>query len=213
MDNLDRYQSIRLTPSQTRGKERVRRILAASLSLFKERGVEETTTNEIAARAGIPIGSLYRYYPNKDAIIRVLTDLYIDDLSAIFADIAAHPLYMQYSWNELLFMLLDTWVHYSRMNGSFAFLYAERGNPRLRSLNAASWRRFTANFTAVLRKRCADITDREAMVCLQMAVAASELGINGGYEKELGENLHYEAVEAIAAYLQLICRRHKHDDM
>ncbi len=211
MYDPDKYRSTRLTPSQARGKERVRIILAAALEIFKDRGIEEATTNEIAARANIPIGSLYRYYSNKDAIIKVLTELYVDDLGAIFADIAGHPLLPYFSWSELLFMLVDSWVHYSHMSGRFAFLYAERANPRLRKLNKPAWAKFANSFCAVLKKRCPSLTDRQLAICMQFALAASELGINESYEEEVGQHLHYEAIEVIACYLNGICERHGHE--
>jgi len=211
MYNADKFKASRATPLQARGKERVRVILIAALGLFRERGIEESTTNDIAARAGIPIGSLYRYYPNKDAIIEVLTNLYVDDLGDIFADIASHPLLPYLSWSELLFMMIDSWVQYSRMNGSFAFLFAEKANPRLRALNDPAWQRLAKSFGAALIKRCPELTERQLAACLQLAVAASELGINDRYEKAVGSNLHYEATEAIAGYLRDICSHHSHN--
>jgi AcrR family transcriptional regulator len=210
MYDPDKYKSTRTPPSQLRGKERVRTILSASLSLFKEQGVESVTTNEIVEKANIPIGSLYRYYSNKDAIITVLTDLYVDDLSKIFNDITKHPLYPLLSWHELCYMLIDSWVQHSRMSGSFAFLYAERANPRLRALNKKASERFASSFNAALTKRCALLTDRQLTAILQLAIAASELGINEAYSKETGENLHHEAIQAIALYIQSICADHDH---
>jgi AcrR family transcriptional regulator len=212
MHNPDRYQSARHKPLQTRGKERVRVILAAALSVFKESGVEGATTNEIAARAGIPIGSLYRYYPDKASIIVVLTDLYVEDITAHFKETVSHPLSLHYSWNELLFVMIDSWVNYSRISGSFAFMYAIRANPYLRALTKPAWMRLRKGFGDALKKRCPDLTDREITVCLQMAIAASELGITTDYEDDVGADLHHEAIEAIAAYLRHICSFHSHSD-
>src|SRR5438876_1957637 len=162
MYDPDKYQAkaARIAPSQARGKERVRVILAAALDLFKQRGLEEVTTNDIAHAAGIPIGSLYRYYPNKDAIVVALTELYVDDISRVFADIGKHPLLVHLSWDEVLLLMIDSWVNYSRLNGPFAFLYAEKANPRLHTLNYKSWSKFVQAFGAVIRRRCPAVADR-----------------------------------------------------
>ena len=50
----------------------------AAAHVFDERGYGATTTNDIADEAGVAIGSLYQYFPNKDAILIELTRQHID---------------------------------------------------------------------------------------------------------------------------------------
>ncbi len=64
----------RKLPSQERAKKTVDTILEAAARIFTALGYSACTTNKIAERAGISIGSLYQYFPNKDAIIVSLTD-------------------------------------------------------------------------------------------------------------------------------------------
>ena len=66
--------SRRRTPSQERSVELVRRLLEATAQVLDEVGVEATSTNKIAARAGVAIGSIYQYFPNKEALIDALLD-------------------------------------------------------------------------------------------------------------------------------------------
>ncbi len=63
-ENQQRRQAHR----QKRGMFRVEEILAATGALFAEVGYDGVTTNMIAARAGISPGSLYQFFPNKEAI-------------------------------------------------------------------------------------------------------------------------------------------------
>ncbi len=210
--NEDRYKASRRVPSQERGKERIRQILAAALKLLKERGLEEVTTNDIALEARIPIGSLYRYYSNRDAIIVALTELYVSDISQIFEGIGSHPMLRYLSWDEVLILIIDSWVNYSRLNGSFAFLYAGYTNPRLRELSAEHWRVFTTNFGALLKKRCPQLAEQQITVAFQLALSSTELGINETYYQDPhAQPLHYEAAEAIGTYLFNVCKRHHHD--
>ena len=61
-------------PVQARARERVGRILAAAEELIAAHGADALKMNEIAERAGVPIGSLYQYFPDKSAIILTLAD-------------------------------------------------------------------------------------------------------------------------------------------
>ncbi len=65
-------ESPRRKPTQERARESRNRILDSAAQLFAERGIPSTSTNRIAEHAGISIGSLYRYFADKDAIIEVL---------------------------------------------------------------------------------------------------------------------------------------------
>lgn len=210
--NPDKYneKAVRSKPSQARGKERVRVILVAALELFKEQGIDAVTTNDIAKRAGIPIGSLYRYYPNKDAIIAALTELYIDDISRIFAEIGKHPMLRYLSWDEVLLLMVDGWVSYARLNGNFALLYVVRTNYRLRKRNRQAWNKFVHAFSAVLKKRCPDVTNRQALICFNLSLAALEMGTNEEYAELSGQPIYYEAVGIIASHMLQNCMQHYH---
>jgi AcrR family transcriptional regulator len=55
-------------PQQERSRETVDAILSAATQILVRKGYARTTTNEIAATAGVSVGSLYQYFPSKDAI-------------------------------------------------------------------------------------------------------------------------------------------------
>lgn len=66
--------SLRRAPSQRRSRERVERILAVATGLIAAQGSDALRMAEVAAKAGISIGSLYQYFPDKAAIIRTLAE-------------------------------------------------------------------------------------------------------------------------------------------
>lgn len=62
----------RKTPRQSRAVATVDAILTAATHILVERGLAGFTTNHVARRAGVPIGSIYQYFPNKQAILSSL---------------------------------------------------------------------------------------------------------------------------------------------
>jgi AcrR family transcriptional regulator len=62
----------RKQPKQGRAKATVAAILEASVQLLGKGGLSALNTNSIAERAGVSVGSLYQYFPNKDAIVVAL---------------------------------------------------------------------------------------------------------------------------------------------
>lgn len=62
----------RKVPGQARSQETVSVILEASARILESDGLRGFNTNAIAAKAGISVGSLYQYFPNKDAIVLAL---------------------------------------------------------------------------------------------------------------------------------------------
>jgi AcrR family transcriptional regulator len=68
----------RREPKQRRSRETVEAILEAVHRVLKRHGVEAITTNRIAEAAGVSIGSLYQYFPDKRAIFTALHDRHVD---------------------------------------------------------------------------------------------------------------------------------------
>lgn len=62
----------RKTPAQTRSAATVAAILEAAARILETRGLEGFNTNAVAERAGVSVGSLYQYYPGKDALMAAL---------------------------------------------------------------------------------------------------------------------------------------------
>lgn len=75
--------SLRRVPRQERGQRRIERILDAADSVFAKEGYEAATTNAIARRARTSIGSLYQFFPNKEAILHALAARYVTQLRAV----------------------------------------------------------------------------------------------------------------------------------
>jgi AcrR family transcriptional regulator len=70
--------SPRKNPKQERSRSLVDSAVEAAARILSRVGYEGATTNRVAETAGISIGSLYQYFPNRDALIAAVIDRYLD---------------------------------------------------------------------------------------------------------------------------------------
>jgi AcrR family transcriptional regulator len=82
--SMDTHAAAR-APKRERGKQRVAALLDAGAALFAERGYHATTMTAIAQRAGAAIGSLYQFFPSKEALAEALFDRFAERAVASFA--------------------------------------------------------------------------------------------------------------------------------
>lgn len=73
----------RRQPRQDRSRHRVDQILDAAAGIITENGFDAVTTNLIAERAAIPIGSIYQFFPNKFAILNALNVRYLEQIEVL----------------------------------------------------------------------------------------------------------------------------------
>jgi AcrR family transcriptional regulator len=71
-------------PQRANGKLRVAAILEAAAAVIAEKGYEGATMAEIAARSGTKIGSLYRFFPNKESLADTIVVSARKNLDAVF---------------------------------------------------------------------------------------------------------------------------------
>jgi AcrR family transcriptional regulator len=67
-------------PKQARSRQTKEKIVQAAIQLFQERGYEGTTSNEIAAEAGVSVGSFYVYFTDKRQLLLTIFDRLADDM-------------------------------------------------------------------------------------------------------------------------------------
>jgi AcrR family transcriptional regulator len=158
-------------------------LLDTAAQVFAEAGYEAATTNAIAARAGMSPGSLYQFFPNKQAISDALAERYEQQLQAAYdaaftPDLAALPL------DALLNHVVDPLAGFYIANPGFQALFAGPHPPpplatTKQHLHAAEQRHLDAILTARApgltpgqRARTADICVRIFTALLPLLAAA-----------------------------------------
>ncbi|MGW4525583.1 TetR family transcriptional regulator [Amycolatopsis sp. NPDC004378] len=116
---------LRRVPRQERSRQKLAKVLEAADRLLAEDGVEALTTTRVAAAAGVSVGALYQYLPDRDAITEALADGYLarlEDLMTAFAAQAA-----QETWDDPVGLLVDAFAALYRAEPGFRALWLGRG--------------------------------------------------------------------------------------
>ena len=134
----------RRRPSQDRSRDRVERILDATSSLLDGTPVDKITTAAIAEEAGVPIGSVYQYFPNKLAVLaelarRVMEEVDTKTASLITKDFGVLP------WDQAIDRAIDaTMQGYAEQPGYLQLLLSIRPTPEFRLITDESNERVAA---------------------------------------------------------------------
>ncbi|MEU4248054.1 TetR/AcrR family transcriptional regulator [Amycolatopsis sp. NPDC026612] len=116
---------LRRVPRQARARQKLARVLAAADRLLAEEGVEALTTTRVAAEAGVSVGALYQYLPDRDAITEALGEVYLarlEDLLTSFAERAAEE-----TWADPVGLLVDAFAGLYQAEPGFRALWFGRG--------------------------------------------------------------------------------------
>src|ERR1700727_2943511 len=105
----DRRLTPRKAAKQARAQATVDAIVEAAAQVFASLGYASATTNRIAERAGVSIGSLYQYFPNNDAILVALARRHLADGMAVLGP-ELQRLDDGEAWDEVLPDVVDAMV-------------------------------------------------------------------------------------------------------
>src|SRR5262249_50541015 len=86
----------RKSASQERSRSTVDALLEATARVLRKEGYDRASTNKIATAAGVSIGSLYQYFPSKEALVAALIARHTQDLPEVvrksLIKVAARPI-------------------------------------------------------------------------------------------------------------------------
>jgi AcrR family transcriptional regulator len=159
-------------------------LLEAAASVMAERGYDAATMTEIAERANSSIGSLYQYFPNKEAVVQALRKKYVEELEERWVPLVAQASRM--SLKQLVDRLFDMIIDYIEKRPAYLPLQGAAGGYRR---DAASRNRLREQFAALFRERRPEMSKvnafRVANVTVQVLKAMNPLYVEAkGAERE-----------------------------
>ena len=198
-------------PLQKRAQVTYDKLLSVAALLLEAEGVERISTNMIAERANVTVPALYRYFPNKYALLRALADKLSESQLALVHKWSAKmrvysPAQAAESIHQLIAQLVDTTA---QQPGSLAVMRASSAVPILRERRLIANRDLTHTIatlvTPILPDVCQDKIWTKVRVSIEFGYTAIELAL----EEELSQrdNIMSEAATSLIGFWAI----HFHD--
>ncbi|HEX7774949.1 MAG TPA: TetR/AcrR family transcriptional regulator [Parvibaculum sp.] len=165
--------AVKRAPRQKRAVETYERILDVAARLLSGIGVERISTNLIAAEAGIKVPTLYRYFPNKYAVLMALGDRLMTRQNDVIVEWLARSAENEKpeALIEDIYFLLDRTFEATRAElGALAIMLALRAVPRLQEVRLASHRLMADTITDRFMPRLPGATHAELWPRIRLSV-------------------------------------------
>lgn len=194
----------RRAPQQERGERRLAQLLEAAATVLAESGYDAATMTEIADRAGASIGTLYQYFPNKEAVVLALRTQYREEMEERWRNIDVDTAGI--SVEQIAHRLVDIMVgfveerpaYFQIVDATVKFKRSQEARNRLRQRIAKVFRNQRPDLSQELAIRMANVSLVIIKGLIKVYADANA--------KERGE-LVKEFKAALAAYLEMRLQR------
>lgn len=145
----------RRQPVQARSRERVNSILSHAAEIFHEVGVDSASMSAIARKSGMSLASLYRYFPNKAAIVKAIAEGHVSRMEAVLRERLATPNPM-----DALDELIDLFYEFYRNEPAYSAIWSGvQSMPELRELDIRELYSHAGDLDSRLREICPHIPE------------------------------------------------------
>jgi AcrR family transcriptional regulator len=117
---------LRRVPTQARSRARVQRLLDAAEELLAAEGAEALTTTRVAEEAGVSVGSLYQYLPDKGAIVEALARRYLAEFEQLMDQLEHEIRRDPEAWTDPVGRLIDAFSERYRQRPGYRALWFGR---------------------------------------------------------------------------------------
>ncbi len=162
-------EATRRLPTQQRSRERVERMLAVATELIARKGSDAVRMSEVADAAGVPIGSLYQFFPDKSALILALAERY-NALGRACIQAELEPVHDQASLADAFARLVDEYHALFLSEPVMRDIWSgTQADQKLRTIDLEDSRQTAALLTAAL-ERVYPEADRDAIATRALVV-------------------------------------------
>ena len=108
-------------PQQERSRARVRQIIDAADGILATEGFDALTIRHLADVAGVPVGTIYQFFADKNAVVDVIARNYLDRFAAVMAELVAEA--EQSPFVDLVDDVLDAFIEMYRSNPGYVAIW------------------------------------------------------------------------------------------
>lgn len=197
---------LRNLPRQARSAARVELLLDVAEEVFEEVGYDAATTNLVAQRAGVPVGTLYRWFPDKAALAEALTDRYLERLVTLYTELLT-DLPPEERIGDFLHRVMARLVTETRGQKALPALLVSAMVPGNRSPAGARMRAgLEGHIRGLIELRVpgipTDLRDRTAEVTVTLAHLVIAAAADGEEDDERRQIITDEYIDVLLAYLE-----------
>jgi AcrR family transcriptional regulator len=206
LEGSSNSHQMRRKPQQARSIERVNDILNVADEVFAEMGFEGATTIEIAARAKMSVGSLYRFFPDKVAILKALAGSYLEQLQQAIAQLHT-PEAVHLPLSVYVERASDAFNQFFIEHPGFrsVFVHSHGASAEVLAMQALVDRQIAKQLAAFYTLRVPRLNPEEseliALVTVSMVSKLHVLSLSG--DEAFQERVMTEVKKVTLAYLQL----------
>jgi len=180
----------RRTPMQPRSQRTLEKVLDAASSLLAQFPLEDLTTTRIAAEAGISVGALYRFFPDKQSIVDAVAIRHVEEFRQLLATEVMPNLAREmanladFQPARLLTLVVDAYVTYLDQHPDFrALSFGRHISPAAKEREASPAHGLPALLKDFMLERLAIPNNPELDMMLRVVSEAGERLIAFAYEQ------------------------------
>ncbi len=167
-----RAAPLRRMPQQVRGQQRIHKLLNAAEQVFAEVGYDNATTNAIAAHAHTSIGSLYQFFPNKEAILKAVVLRYIEEMRTLFDQNLTQESVSTLPLDVFLERLIHGLAHLRESHAGFRPLFfARQASPGVAEITTTLHSEIMQRIEVLLALRMPNLSQQQCRICSRTCVA------------------------------------------
>lgn len=170
--------ALRTVPVQARAVESVSKILDTAASLLDEVGLEAFNTNLLANRANVRVRTVYRYFPDKYAVIIALAHYLAADWDTWMGDDYEQLANPDLDWEKVQRRNISSWLKkLSNQPGGVSVLKSLRTVPELQDFDMTLLDQMTTKMSEALKARGVRLGEKKLRLVCHTALQSVDMGV------------------------------------